>query len=138
MASQSEAFFVDYAKALDAGDVDALTNMHFMPSVFVSDETKHICALPEDIQDYNGRLVGALKRAGVVRHEPQVNQAMRLSDSIMFVTVKWRMKDDADATCFECYCSYTIQTQDDKLKIVVAVLDDENQKITQLLKQRAE
>lgn len=133
MASQSETFFVEYADALDKGDIQQLTDLHFVPSVFVSDETKHICAIEQDVHKYNAELVSALRRVGVCRHEAQVNQAMRLSDSILFVTVKWRMMDENDQQVFSCYCSYTLQSHGDTLRVVVAVLDDENKQISQLL-----
>ncbi len=137
MASQTEMFFKHYAECMDAGDAVAMSQLHLVPSIIVSDDKKQVCATSEDVQQYNQQLLSSLKKVGVTQHVVLVNQAMRLSDTILFSNVRWQFKDDQQQTLITCYCSYTLQVIDpDTLRVIVAVVDDEDKAISKLLEQQ--
>lgn len=137
MASQTEVFFEHYAATMDAGDAGSMSEMHLVPCIFVSDEKKLVCAKFEDILRYNQQLINSLHKVGVVTHAAQVNQAMRLSETILFSNVRWQFKNAQQETVLACYCSYTLQVVDkESLRIIVAVVDDEDKAISKLLEQQ--
>lgn len=136
MVDTIEQFFVQYSAAMDKADVRKLTSFSLKPMVFVTDDSKRICHSQQDIDAVNGLLISGLKKGGVVKHTPKVIQSMRLSDSVRFVKVRWIFSDTDEQTLFSCYCSYTMQVVNgEHLKILISVLDDENQVITNLMKQ---
>lgn len=136
MADRIEQFFTHYAKTMDDGAVDMMSECSVKPMIFVSDDVKNICHTQKDIEDVNGLLLKGLDQGGVVKHIPKVTQSMRLSDSVLFVTVRWNFIDATNTTKLSCFCSYTIQVeQTDELKILVVVLDDEQKVITNLMKE---
>lgn len=131
MPSQTEAFFKQYAETLDRHVAGELANHHLLPCVFVLDEQKKIVHDREEVELMNSRLIQALKSKGVVSHTPQVNQAIRLSDKILFSTVRWQFRDEEDKVQMTIHCSYTLQQLDEtELKIIVEVIDDEDKVIT--------
>ena len=127
MPSQTEDFFRQYAQTLDKHETSALANHHLLPCVFVLDDQKTIVHEQSEIELLNQRFIDALRNEGVVRHVPQVNQAIRLSDKILFSNVRWQFKDAQDNTLLSTQCSYTLQqVGETELKIIVEVIDDEN------------
>ncbi|TRY30748.1 hypothetical protein [Aliiglaciecola sp. M165] len=139
MVDTLEQFFAQYSEAMDNADVQRLTSFSMKPMVFVSDETKTICHSLQDIDKVHQLLMSSLKQGGVVKHIPKIMQSMRLSDSVRFVKVRWVFCDGADQALFSCYCSYTMQVENgDTLKILISVLDDEQNIISDLMKQAQE
>ncbi|GAA0856720.1 hypothetical protein [Aliiglaciecola litoralis] len=139
MSDRMELFFSKYATALDNGDAEALSDLSVRPMIFVSDETKRICHSHKEVVEVNSNLIAGLGGGGVVKHQPTVTQSMRLSDTVLFVSVRWEFFDTNDAKLFSCICSYTLQIEnDDSVKVLVLVVDDEQKIITELMKQAQE
>ncbi|MCC2616806.1 hypothetical protein LJ739_11190 [Aestuariibacter halophilus] len=134
MSSQAERFFEGYQQALNANDAAAMTALHQTPSIFVSDQTKRVCSQVDDIRTVNQSMIDGINNAGASRCEALVNQAMRLSDSVFFVNVRWQLFDQADKKLSVCHCSYTLQRDAaGDLHIIVAVLDDEDKLFSAML-----
>ena len=130
MASQSETFFEEYAEALNSGDANTLSGFHLLPTIFMNDQKKKVCNGHDELMRYNTRLLENLEHAGVAKHVPLVNQAMRLSESVLFCNVRWRCFDRDDNVMFSSTCSYTLQQEsEDVFKIIVVVLDGEESRI---------
>ncbi len=126
MASQSETFFTEYADALNSNDPILITEFHVMPSVFVTDSAKIVCNDQAKVVEVYQRMLESLNNNGELTHMPQVNQAMRLSESVIFCNVRWQCMDKDDKLVFSSTCSYTLQNDSaGKLKIIVVVLDGE-------------
>lgn len=130
MASQSETFFEDYAMALNSDNANILSEFHLLPTIFMTDQKKKVCNDHDELMKYNTRLIENLEQAGVAKHIPLVNQAMRLSESVLFCNVRWRCFDRDDNVMFSSNCSYTLQqASEDVFKIIVVVLDGEESRI---------
>lgn len=133
MASDSERFFERYAQALNSGDAGELSDFHLLPTIFMTDDSKKVCSLRPELVAYNQALLNSLHKAGVEKHIPQVNQAMRLSDSVLFCNVRWQCLDSAGSAFFSSTCSYTLQhNAENVLKIIVVVLDGDESFLTSL------
>ena len=127
MASQTEDFFENYAETLALHDAKALSKHHLLPCVFMLDDDKRIIHEPEEMIRLNKSYIEALEALNVVKHKALVNQAIRLSDNILFANVRWQFKDKDDKTVYSGQCSYTLQqVENDELKIIVEVIDDED------------
>lgn len=131
MPSQTEAFFNRYADTLNQHEPGELAKLHMLPSVFVVDESKKILHDFSEVENMNRKFIEALQGYGVVSHSPQVNQAIRLSDKILFANVRWQFRDADDKVKLTTHCSYTLQQIDETdLKIIVEVIDDEDKVLT--------
>lgn len=131
MPSQSEAFFEQYAQTLNSKNAGEIARYHMLPSVFVIDETKKIFHAYKDVENEIQAFINALDERGCTEHVPQVNQAIRLSDKILFSNVRWQYKNEEGEVLCTTHCSYTLQqVNDSELKIIVEVIDDEDKVIT--------
>lgn len=131
-----EKFFSVYGNALEQGLVRQVSEFSGKPLVIVTDETKLICHSQSDIENINGNIIATLKTGGVVRYISKIIQSMRLSESVIFVKVRWTLCDQSEKVVFNCYCSYTLQIDDvDLFKILIIVVDDEQKQFSQLMKQ---
>lgn len=134
MASQSEQFFINYAHSIAANDPNSMAEHHLLPTVFVTDNIKQVCNQLSAVEKINQRLLDGLNSKEVSISVPQINQAMRLSDSILFCTVKWQFLNQNEETCFSATCSYTLQSdKNGQLKIIVSVLDDDDKILCEFL-----
>ncbi|WP_342804854.1 hypothetical protein [Alteromonas sp. M12] len=131
-----EKFFSEYGKALEQGLVSKVSEFSGKPLVIVTDETKMICHSQSEIENINGDIIAKLKTGGVVKYTPKIIQSMRLSESVIFVKVRWALCDQNEKVVFNCYCSYTLQIDEvDLFKILIIVVDDEQKQFSQLMKQ---
>ena len=134
MSSQTETFFENYANALNIRSAQELAHYHLVPCVFMVDESKNIYHDMADIEGVFKRLLNAFESRRIVSYAPQVNQAIRLSENILFANVRWQFCNSEKETVISCHCSYTLQQVDEnKLKIIVEVIDDEDNVISSLM-----
>lgn len=129
----SQEFFDDHAKGYYDNSAMSVAEHFFVPSVIMSNETKNVFtsidAVAKQIQEFMNKLVSL----GVEHFEPEVCQTMKLSENILFSNVKWVYKDDAGQEVLHCFVSYTLQSENDSLKIIVSVIDDQQRELAKLL-----
>ena len=133
MPSSTQAFFDEYARAYESGDAMAVADMYFVPAVIMSEESKNVFTNNEDIAGHIQELIDKLQDVGVAGIDPEVCQTMRLSENILFSNVNWKFTDLQGQHIFSCFVSYTLQVVDDRLKIIVSVIDDEERELAKLL-----
>lgn len=133
MPSQSQVFFDEYAKAYESYDADAVADMYFLPAVIMSDDQKNVFTSHDAISATIDELMDKLQSIGVELFEADVCQTMRLSENIMFSNVKWFFKNQEEQVLFTCFVSYTLQFENESLKIIVSVIDDEERELEKLL-----
>ncbi|MEP4891764.1 MAG: hypothetical protein ABJV04_17205 [Aliiglaciecola sp.] len=130
-----EKFFDDYSESLNLGLIDEMAKFSGKTLVVVTDENKIICHSQKDINAINSDMLNSLKAGGIVKYIPKVVQSMRLSESVIFVKVRWTLCDQNGKDVFNCYCSYTLQIDDLNLfKIIIIVVDDEDKQFNQMMK----
>lgn len=129
----SQKFFDDYAEGYYNNSSTAVAEHFFVPSVIMSNETKNVFtsieAVAKQIQEFMNKLVSL----GVAQFEPEVCQTMKLSENILFSNVKWVYKDETGQEILHCFVSYTLQSENDSLKIIVSVIDDQQRELAKLL-----
>lgn len=133
MSTQSQEFFSEYARAYESYDAEGVAALYFTPSVIMSDETKNVYTSQNAVAQVIDELMDKLQSVGVTYFEPDVCQTMRLSENIMFANVKWTFKNDTGEKLFSCFVSYTLQCENESLKIIVSVIDDEERELEKLL-----
>ena len=133
MPRLSQDFFNEYAAAYQRYDADAVAEMYFLPAVIMSDNKKNVYTSRDAIAQVIDELMVKLQVIGAMYFEAEVCQAMRLSENIMFCNVKWTFKNVNEEILFSCFVSYTLQSEEDYLKIIVSVIDDEEKELEQRL-----
>lgn len=134
MSSQTEAFFEQFACVVNSGETEQMADFHLLPSVFVTDESKRVCSQRDDVNVLYQELFRAMNALGVTEHQAQLNQAMRLSETVTFANVRWRHLDINGQQVCATNSSYTLQTSEcGGPKVIVAVLDDEAKIMSRLL-----
>ncbi|GAB2699442.1 hypothetical protein Q4574_01635 [Aliiglaciecola sp. 3_MG-2023] len=130
-----EKFFENYSETLNQGLISEMGKFSGKPLVIVTDESKKICHSQKDIDEINLDLINGLKAGGIAKYTPKIIQSMRLSESVIFVKVRWTLCDQNGKDVFSCYCSYTLELDEVNLfKILVIVIDDEDKQFNQMMK----
>jgi hypothetical protein len=126
MQRDAMKFLTDYAHALDRRDEERLIDFCLLPTVVMNDNDKRVFIHGEELAKSCHIMVKRLKEANVVYHKPNLTQAIRLSDTLHFLKMRWQLLDEDKQVIFTCATSYTLQqVSDGSLKIIVAVVDDD-------------
>lgn len=133
MPTSTQAFYDEYARSYESGNAMAVAEMYFVPAVIMSEESKNVFTSTEDIACHVQDLMDKLQSVGVTRIDPEVCQTMRLSENILFSNVNWRFSGEQGEHIFSCFVSYTLQVIDDRLKVIVSVIDDEERELAKVL-----
>jgi len=128
MHHDAQTFLTDYAKALDSQDIKQLTDFCLLPTVVMNDQQKILFNNREQLTTAYGSLIEQMMLAKVAKNTPKLSQAIRLSDTLCFIKMRWLFMDKSDNLLFSCPASYTLKREGDNgFKIIVAVVDpDEN------------
>jgi hypothetical protein len=123
-----ETFLDDYAKALNTFDTKNIGNFFLSPTIIMNDKSKKIMNSDEELEQASSRMFAKLSQVGIKKFVPKLQQTVRLSDTLFFSKMRWQFYDDKDQLCFGCTTSYNLQKMPDKqLKIIVAVIDDDDE-----------
>lgn len=133
MPLQSQSFFNEYARAYESYEAEAVAEMYFLPAIIMSDDQKNVFTSYDDITAAVDQLMDKLQSVGVVLFEADVCQTMRLSENILFSHVKWVFSNEEEQALFTCFVSYTLQFENESLKIIVSVIDDEERELEKLI-----
>ena len=133
MSVSTLAFFNAYADAYESYSPEAVAMLYFTPSVVVSDDRKMVFTSNDELIEHIRSLMNRLQAVGVAHCVPEVCQTMRLAEHILFSNVNWSFTDDEGQHVFSSFVSYTLQVEDDNLKVIVSVIDDEERELTKLL-----
>lgn len=133
MPVDSEHFLNIFAKALNTFDPKEIASFYLSPTIFMNDHTKSVVTNEEKLEQRLNQVFEKFADKGIKKFEPKLQQTMRLSDSLFFSKVRWKFYDNQEQLCFSCAASYTLQKMPDKqLKIIVVVIDDDENKLTDI------
>ncbi|WP_339723607.1 hypothetical protein [uncultured Paraglaciecola sp.] len=134
MPINSESFLEIYSKALNSFDAKKIASFCLPPTIIMTDNSKKVMVSEEELEVGISRMITKFKLAGIHSFVPKLQQTMRLSDSLFFSKMRWQFYDASQQLCFSCATSYTLQKMPDKhLKIIVAVIDDDENKLAEVL-----
>jgi hypothetical protein len=135
MPIDSERFLDIYAKALNTFDPKKIASYCLPPTITMNDSIKKVMANEDELEQAISYMMTKFSHAGVKTFVPRLQQTMRLSDTLFFSKIRWQFYDAKEQLCFGCSTSYTLQKMPDKqLKIIVAVIDDDENKLTEIFK----
>ena len=133
MPIDSEHFLDIYAKALNSFDPKNIASFCLPPTIIMSDKRKKVMTSEEQLEHAFIRIFAKFNQAGIKKFVPKLQQTMRLSDTLFFSKMRWQFFDEQDQLCFGCATSYSLQKMPDKqLKIIVAVIDDDENKLANI------
>jgi hypothetical protein len=128
-----ETFLDDYAKALNIFDPKNIGNFFLSPTIIMNDKSKKVMNSEEELEQASSRMFAKLSQVGIKKFVPKLQQTVRLADTLFFSKMRWQFYDDKDQLCFGCTTSYNLQKMPDKqLKIIVAVIDDDENKLANI------
>jgi hypothetical protein len=134
MPIDSEHFLENFAKALNSFDPKLVASFHLPPTIIMNDKNKKVLASEAELDQTFSLMFAKFKEAGIERFEPKLQQTLRLSDSLFFSKMRWKLYDGNDQLCFGCATSYTLQKMPDNiLKIIVSVIDDDEHRLADIL-----
>ena len=97
-----ETFLDDYAKALNTFDTKNIGNFFLSPTIIMNDKSKKVMYSDEELEQASSRMFAKLSQVSIKKFMPKLQQTVRLS--------------------------YNLQKMPDKqLKIIVAVIDDDDE-----------
>ncbi|MEH6712075.1 MAG: hypothetical protein V7733_12750 [Paraglaciecola polaris] len=132
-------FLTDYAHALDRHDVERLIDFCLLPTVVMNDHDKLVFMQGEDLAKACRVLVTRLGEANIVKHLPHLIQAIPLSDTLHFLKMRWQLLDANEQVVSTCATSYTLQqVADGSLKIIVAVVNDDQKSLFHFFSKKSE
>jgi hypothetical protein len=133
MLVNTETFLDDYAKALNTFDPKNIASFCLPPTIIMNDTSKKVMNSDKELEQAFSRMLTMLKQAGIKKFVPKLQQTMRLSDTLFFSKMRWQFFDEQGQLRFGCATSYTLQKMPDKqLKIIVAVIDDDEKKLAHI------
>ncbi|MFT6284048.1 MAG: hypothetical protein ACJAXM_000512 [Arenicella sp.] len=133
MPIDSTHFLDIYATALNSFNAKNVASFCIPPTIIMNDKSKKVITSDEELEHALSKMFANFKQASIKKFVPNLQQTMRLSKSLFFSNMRWQFFDAQDQLCFSCATSYTLQKMPDKqLKIIVAVIDDDENKLTDI------
>jgi ketosteroid isomerase-like protein len=127
-------FFEAFSDAYGDKNAERIAECYRQPCVLMSDDKKHMYSTRQEITDFANHVLARFEKVGAVNHAATVLHSLKMSDDIIFVQVKWEASDESHTRLFGCHVSYTLKIDNqDSLKIMISVLDDEEKALSQLL-----
>ena len=133
MPVNTEKFLDTYAQALNTFDAKLAAKFYLLPTIIMNDHGKKVMTTEAEVQETFERTLGQLKQVGVTKLVPQLNQTIRLSDSLYFSKTQWQFFDKQDTRLFGCSTSFTLQMlPDNSLRVIVVVVDDNENALSKI------
>ena len=124
--SQLETFFTTMRDNVNTANVEALAEQHHIPTVFVNEGDKHICANAEEVRKQLNVLLEETVNSVSQGLDFSLLQSIRLSEKIFFVQVKWTWQRKDTEDMVRRITSYTLQEVSPSVFDVVVSVTDEN------------
>ena len=124
--AQLQGFFSAMRDYLAAHNIDGLVEQHHIPSVFVNEGDKSICANSDEVRQQLSSVIDNASLLQAQRFDFSLLQTIRLSEKIFFVQVKWSWRDAENNEALRRITSYTLQEVSPSVFDVVVSVTDEN------------
>ena len=119
---------MDFAGTFLQDNPALAANYCVVPNIIIGEQNKRVLNSKKELENF------FLAMQGVTDYLPIINQTLRLSDSLYFTNIRWRLMDCHNEVIITWAASYTLQkTEDGQLKIIVTVVDDDHQQLKTLL-----
>ncbi|MCC5853991.1 MAG: hypothetical protein JJU30_14240 [Alkalimonas sp.] len=125
MRQAVEQFFQEYADAYSSFDVDKVTELFSLPCLFLTDDSKLMMAELSSLEKTIRHQFDLYRSLGVAQVKNRVQHLVRLSESMVFVSLYWYFCDANGKVLQNCHTSYTLQRSGDLWRLVSVMIDDE-------------
>ncbi|KXI28662.1 hypothetical protein [Paraglaciecola hydrolytica] len=128
-----QQFLTNFAETFNNNKPELAATFCLLPSIIIGDHNKTVLNSQKALQAIFSRFIRRLHAKGIVNFVPEVNQTMRLSDSLLFTNIRWQLFDKEGQLQVNGSSSYTMQLMpDQQLKIIITVIDDEEKQLEKM------
>lgn len=134
-----QRFLAEFADTFNQQQSNLATEFCSLPSIIIDDHNKKILNDRSELMLWFERIFARVNAAGITRLEPTVNRIMRLSDTLIFTNARWQLFDENQQPAVSIASSFTLQKMlNGAFKIMITVIDDENQQLHHYLQHAKE
>jgi hypothetical protein len=127
-------FLMDFAGTFLQDKPELAANFCVVPNIIIGEQNKRILNSKLELEHFFMGFGEVLAMQGIASFLPIINQTLRLSDSLYFTNIRWRLMDCHNEVIITWAASYTLQkTEDGQLKIIVTVVDDDHQQLKTII-----
>jgi hypothetical protein len=133
MPINSEDFLDLYANALNTFEPQIVTSL-CLPPIIMNDKSKKTMTSKEDLEQIFSQMFARFNQAGIKQFVLQLQQTLHLSDTLLFLRMRWQFHNENKQICVGCATSCTLQKiLDNQLKVIVMIIDDDENKLAKIL-----
>ncbi|MEP7706301.1 hypothetical protein [Paraglaciecola sp. 25GB23A] len=127
-------FLMDFAGTFLQDKPALAANYCVVPNIIIGEQNKRVLNSKKELENFFMGFSEVLAMQGITSFLPIINQILRLSDSLYFTNIRWRLMDCHNEVIITWAASYTLQkTEDGQLMIIVTVVDDDHQQLKTML-----
>lgn len=134
MSSNYQAFFEEYARALNNQQFDQIKACFKLPFILVHKEPQSVVSFDQQLEQKVKGLLLKLKEQGIADLSCNIVKAVDVSTDMKFVVIEWKFTDEMGTVINQYVNSYILSEQDDSLKIITLIVDDQHDLFIQLMK----
>jgi hypothetical protein len=124
--SDIDDFFSSMAVALTSGNVEAIKRLWAIPSFVIGEEMSMAVNFPEEVEKFFSGVKEEYNRRGIFDTRPDIKRVQWVSDSVVFVEVRWPQLGKKGEELGEEASTYTLKKDDNgAFRIHVAVMHGE-------------
>jgi hypothetical protein len=127
-------FLMDFAGTFLQDKPELAANFCIVLNIIIGEQNKRVLNSKTELENFFMGFSEVLAMQGITSFLPIINQILRLSDSLYFTNIRWRLMDCHNLVIITWATSYTLQKMEDgQLKIIVTVVDDDHQQLKTML-----
>ncbi len=128
------AFFENYARALERYDTKGMAAMYNIPCNMVSDDITTVFNDASKLEGFFNQGAGFYKQYGIADVRPEVWNRREWTDRIMNVKVNWQYFDALKNPIYNCDYQYVLKLdKNDQWKIILSVSVNEKERMEEWL-----
>lgn len=134
MSSTYQAFFKQYADAINQQNFEQIKRYFKLPFILVYQEPRSVVSFDKELERKVKHFLLNLRQQGVEALSAKVEKVLNVSDDMTFVSVCWSASDMLGEQTKQYNNSYILSEQGDNKQIVTLIVDDKYDLFSQLLK----
>lgn len=134
MSSTYQAFFNDYADAINQQNFEQLKQHFKLPFILVHEEPRSVVSFDQELERKVKNFLLNLRQQGIETLSATIQKVLSVSDDMTFVSVNWSFSDMLGEQTKQYTNSYILSEQGENREIVTLIVDDKYDLFSQLLK----
>ena len=133
MFEQFTIFFQQYSKAMEDRELTILKSIYRLPFIIVHDEPKSVVSSEQELENNLKTILTSFESLAITKVDTLVKKAIHLSNDVYFTNVSWTFKNEQDDVKLSYNTSYMLNVDEQDIKIMTVIIDDENDTYLKLL-----